>query len=145
MEGEEKIHANEKNAEMNRKEKLSLLWMFALFNYIYADIHSLIDPATLKQILTGYVGSLHITPGFLLGSAILIETAVVMILLSRILKYRANRWANIIAGVIHTAAVSASIIFGETPALYYMFFAVIEIAWTSLIVWYAWKWPKQEA
>jgi len=129
---------------MNRKEKLSLLWMFALFNYIYADIHSLIDPATLKQIMTGKVGSLHITPGFLLGSAILIETAIAMVLLSRLLPYGANRWANIFAGVIHTAAVSASIFAGETPALYYLFFATIEIACTVLIVWYAWKWPKPD-
>ena len=129
---------------MNRKEKLSLLWMFALFNYIYADIHSLIDPATLKQIMTGYVGSLHITPGFLLGSAILIETAIAMVLLSRLLPYGVNRWANIIAGVIHTAAVAASIFVGEAPPLYYIFFGTIEILCTLLIVWYAWKWPKPD-
>jgi hypothetical protein len=129
---------------MNRKEKLSLLWMFALFNYIYADIHSLIDPATLKQIMTGKIGSLHITQGFLLGSAALIETAIAMVLLSRLLPYGVNRWANIFAGVIHTAAVSASIFAGETPALYYIFFATIEIACTVLIVWYAWKWPKPD-
>jgi hypothetical protein len=130
---------------MNMKEKLSLLWIFALLNYIYADIHSFIDPATLKQIMTGYVGSFHITQGFLLGSAILIETAIAMILLSRVLKYRANRWANMIAGVIHTAAVSASIFVGEAPALYYVFFGTIEIVCTLLIVWYAWKWPNPEA
>jgi hypothetical protein len=128
---------------MNMKEKLSLLWIFALFNYIYADIHSLIDPTTLKQIMTGYIGSLHITQGFLLGSAILIETAIAMVFLSRLLKYRANRWANIIAGVIHTAAVSASIfVGGEVPALYYIFFGTIEIVCTLLIVWCAWKWPN---
>jgi hypothetical protein len=127
---------------MTRKEKFSLLWMFALFNYIYADIHSFIDPATLKQIMTGYIGSLQITKGFLLGSAILIETAIAMAFLSRLLPYGANRWANIIVGVIHTAAVAASIFVGETPALYYMFFGTIEMACTAFIVWSAWKWPK---
>jgi hypothetical protein len=137
--------SNERSTEMIIKERLSLLWMFALFNYIYADIHSLIDPATLKQIMTGYIGSLHITQGFLLGSAILIETAIAMVLLCRVLPYGANRWANIIAGVIHTAAVAASIFIGEAPALYYIFFGTIEIVCTLLIVWYAWKWPKQEA
>ena len=117
------------------------MWIFALFNYVYADIHSLIDPTTLKEIMTGYIGSLHITQGFLLGSAILIESAIAMVLLSRVLEYRANRWANIVIGVLHTAAVMLSVfVGGTTPALYYMFFAVIEIVCTSLIVWYAWRW-----
>jgi hypothetical protein len=81
-----------------------------------------------------------------LGSAILIETAIAMVLLSRILEYRANRWANIVIGVIHTAAVILSVfIGGTTPALYYLFFAAIEIACTSLIVWYAWRWNPATA
>ena len=66
-----------------------------------------------------------------------------MVLLSRVLKYRANHWANIIAGVIHTVAVFSSM-FDGTPALYYMFFGTIEIGCTLFIVWYAWKWPKPE-
>ncbi len=86
----------------------------------------------------------HFAEGLVLGFAVLMETAIAMVLLSRVLKYRANRWANIIAGIIHTAAVFLSLFVG-TPALYYIFFATIEIACTLFIVWYAWKWPKQEA
>jgi hypothetical protein len=128
------------------KVRFSTLWIFAVFNYVYADIHSLIDPTTLKQTMTGYVGSLQITQGFLLGSAVLIETAIAMVLLSRILEYRANRWANIVIGVLHTAAVLASVfVGGTTPALYYIFFATIEIVCTSLIVWYAWEWKPATA
>jgi hypothetical protein len=128
------------------KVRFSMLWIFAMFNYVYADIHSFIDPTTLKQIMTGYVGSLQITQGFLLGSAILIETAIAMVLLSRVLEYRANRWANIVIGVLHTAAVLASLFVGGTmPALYYIFFAAIEILCTSLIVWYAWRWKSATA
>jgi len=121
--------------------RFSTLWIFAMFNYLYADIHSLIDPATLKEIMTGYIGSLPVTQGFLLGSAVLIETAIAMVLLSRLLEYRANRWAKMVAGVLHTAAVISSLFLGETaPTLYYMFFATIEIACTSFIVWSAWRW-----
>ncbi len=125
------------------KVKLSTLWVFVMFNYIYADILTLMDPAVLKEIITGTVGGLEMTQGFLLGAAILMETAIVMVVLSRVLKYRANRWANIIAGVIHTAAVFLSLFVG-TPAMYYTFFATIEIACTLLIVWYAWKWVNPE-
>ena len=61
---------------------LSTLWIFAMFNYLYADIVSLMDPVSLKQIMAGTVGSLQVTQGFLLGAAILMETAVAMVLLS---------------------------------------------------------------
>jgi hypothetical protein len=81
------------------------------------------------------------TRGLLLGAAVLVETAIAMVLLARVLEYRLNRWANIIAGVIHTLAVALSLVMGGgTPALYYLFFATIEIACTSFIIWYAWRW-----
>jgi hypothetical protein len=128
------------------KVRFSTLWIFALFNYVYADIHSLIAPESLRQLMTGYVGSFRITQGFLLGSAVLIETAIAMVVLSRVLEYRPNRWANIVIGALHTAAVILSVfVGGERPALYYMFFAAIEIVCTSLIVWYAWRWKPAAA
>jgi hypothetical protein len=127
----------------DRMVKLSTLWIFAMLNYIYADVTSLMDPKALKQVLTGYVGSLQITDGFLLGAAILMETAIAMVLLCRILPYSVNRWANIIVGILHTAAVLASMLLGSTPAAYYIFFAVIEICCTLFIVGYAWLWPPQ--
>lgn len=124
--------------------KFSTLWIFAMFNYLYADVVALMDPEGLKQLLTGTVGSLHITQGFLLAAAILMETAIAMVLLSRVLPYRANRWANIIAGMLHTAAVISSLFVG-TPTLYYLFFGTIEIVCTSFIVWYAWTWKPGAA
>jgi len=139
------MNSNKKTTEMkDRKVILSTLWIFAILNYLYADVVGLMDSSLLKEYLTGSVGGLQITQGFLLIASILMETAIVMVLLSRVLKYRANRWANIIAGVIHTAAVSSSLFVG-TPTSYYIFFASIEIACTLFIVWYAWTWPKQEA
>jgi len=129
---------------MDMKEKLSLLWIFAMFNYIYADILTLMDSSVLAEILKGYAGSIQITQGFLLGAAILMETAIVMVVLSRVLKYRANRWTNIISGTIHTLAVFLSMFVG-TPTLYYLFFGIIEMVTTSLIVWLAWTWPNPKA
>ena len=123
------------------KVRLSLLWIFAMFNYLYADVMTLMDSSVLKELMKGYAGPFQITQGFLLGAAILMETAIAMVLLSRVLKYKANRWANIIVGAIHTAAVGASMFVG-TPTPYYVFFGTIEISCTLLIIWYAWKWPK---
>ena len=139
------MNSNKKTAKMDRKVMLSTLWIFALFNYIYADIATFIEPGMLEKIMTGSVEGLQITQGLLLAGAILMETAIAMVLLSRILKYRANRLANIIVGIIHTVAVLASMLVGGAPAPYYIFHITIEVACTLFIIWYAWTWRKQEA
>jgi hypothetical protein len=66
-----------------------------------------------------------------------------MVLLSRILGDRPNRIGNIAAATVMTAVQALSLV-AKTPALYYIFFSVIEIALTSAIVWYAWKWRSDE-
>ena len=78
------------------------------------------------------------------------EIPMAMILLSRILTPTANRWANIVAGVIETAAVLLTSFI--LPAFhltgtssYYLFFGAIEVVCTSMIVWYAWRWPRETA
>ena len=67
--------------------------------------------------------------------AIIMEIPIAMIFLSRLLKYRANRRANIIASVITIAFV----ILGGSANLVYAFFAAIEIVCMLIIIWYAWK------
>jgi hypothetical protein len=117
------------------KVRLSTSWIFAVCNYVYAHVFTVMDPST-------DTGAVPVTHGFMLGAAVLMEAAIVMIPLSRFLNYRANRWASIVAGVIHTAAVILTLfVGGKMPASYYVYFASTEIASTSAIVWYAWKWP----
>jgi hypothetical protein len=135
----------------DRSVILSTLWVFAMFNYLYADVFGLyFNPVLQKEVTRelqqGSLGGMQITEGFVLGFAILMETAIAMVLLSRVLSYGANRWANIIVGVIHTAAVSLSLA-TATPSLFYAFFAAAEIACTLFIVGYAWTWAhvKDEA
>jgi hypothetical protein len=140
---------NKTTVMKERKVILSTLWIFAMFNYVYADILTLyfnpvLQREATQQLLSGSVGSVHITQGFVLVGAIVLETAIAMVLLSRVLKYRANRWANIIAGVIQTAAVAWSLTGPLYWNLFYAFFATIEIACTLFIVWYAWTWRQPE-
>ena len=93
-----------------------------------------------RRFAEGYAGDIQITGGFVLVTAILMETAIVMVLLSRVLPYRANRWANILSGGFHTLFVAWSLI-GDMPTSFYAMFAAIEVTCTLFIVWYAWKWP----
>jgi hypothetical protein len=119
--------------------KLSLLWLFAMLNYIYADILSLMDPSVLRDILSGSVG---ISPMTLLAGAILMEIPIAMVFLCLVLTDKVNRWANIGSGVIKTLAVLGSLSVG-TPSLYYVFFVVIEVTATVTIVVMAWRWRPQ--
>jgi len=79
----------------------------------------------------------------LLG-ALLLETAIAMVLLSRVLPYRINRWANIIVAIIQIVANVQSLTGPLYWNLYYGFFTAIEIACLLFIVWYAWTWRQPE-
>ncbi len=117
---------------------LSTLWIFAVLNYIYADVFTLFfDPRA-------HEATLGMPAGGVLAFAILMETAIAMVLLSRVLKYGVNRWVNIVAGIIHTALVAWSATSGTPPAPFYVMFALIEIACTLFIVGYAWMWRNPQ-
>jgi hypothetical protein len=121
------------------ESRLSTLWIFVMFNYLYCDVLALMDAESLKGFLNGNVGGIDVTQGFLLSASILMEIPMAMVLLSRVLNYRANRWANIIAGTLMTVVQISSLFFGSSPTSYYVFFSVIEISCTAFIAWYAWK------
>lgn len=139
------MNAIENTAKMDTKVLLSTLWIFVMFNYLYCDVVGLMDPVLLKQYITGNVGGIQITHGFLLGASILMEIPIAMIVLSRVLKYKSNRIVNIIAGTIMTAVQISSLFVGSSPTMYYIFFSIIEISCTAFIVWYAWQWTKPES
>jgi hypothetical protein len=117
------------------KAKLSALWLFAMLTYTYGDVVTLMDPVKQETI--------QLTEAFLLGGSIYMMIPISMVLLSRILKYRANRWASIIAGSIMTVTLILTL-FVAVPTSYYIFFTVIEVSSTAVIVWYAWRWQSPE-
>jgi hypothetical protein len=123
----------------DRKILLSTLWIFAILNYLYCDIMGLMDVNLLRQYLTGTVNGMEMNENILLAAAILLEIPIAMVLLSRILNYKANRWANIIAGIIMTLVQTATL-FASAPTKYYLFCSIIEITTTIVIVWLALKW-----
>jgi hypothetical protein len=130
------------------KVALPALWIFMVLNYLYCDLLSLLDPSVLKDAIAGHAagGTIQVTPEFLLASAVLMELPMAMILLSRVLAYRPNRWANVAAAVFMTLVQLASLGVG-TPAPYYLFFSLIEIGTLGLIALLALRWanPQQVA
>lgn len=124
---------------IDRRVMFSALWVFAMLNYLYADVLSLMDPILLPQWVRGEVDGLRITRPFLFGAAVMMEVPIAMTILARVLPPRANRRANLFAAAFKTLAVGASLLVG-TPNAHYLFFATIELACTSLIFVQAWRW-----
>lgn len=132
------MDANQKTADTTgRKVVLSTLWIFVMFNYLYADlVMMLVNPELYRR------AAARMSEGVVLGFTVLMEILIAMVLLSRVLKYRANRRANIVAGIVGTAFVAVTL--GGRPPAFYLFLSAIEISCTLFIVWYAWTWPPPD-
>jgi hypothetical protein len=141
-----KMNTISKSAKMDTKILLILLWVFYSLNFMYCDNLSSLEPGVLEMHMSGYTGggTVEITAGFLLGTAMMFEIPFLMIVLSWVLKHRANRWANIIAGILFIVAQISSLFLGA-PSPMYLFYTTIEIAGLLLIVWTALKWSNPEA
>jgi len=129
------MNQNDKGSQ-DMKTKLSTLWVFVMFNMLFADIVGFLNPGALEEII-----ALKLDQSVLLIFSILLEIPIAMIVLSRILSFKANRWANIIAGVITILWV----IGGGNTSVSYIFFATIEVACMLYIIWSTWKWSEQKA
>ena len=120
------------------KMVLSTLWIFAVLNYLYGDVFTLFFTRGAQET------TFAMPAGAVMGFAVLMETSIAMVLLSRVLKHGVNRWANIVVGIINTALAAWSISSGAPAAPVAVFFAAMEIPCTLFIVWYAWKWSRAE-
>jgi hypothetical protein len=131
------------DVKINVKMKLSALWVALMLLYIYADIISLLKPGQIEEMISGRMGPFPVTQGALLSASILMIIPAVMVFLSLTLKPKVDRWTNIIVGVLYTLVNIGNLI-GVTWA-FYLFFGIVEIVLTVLIVGYAWKWRNPEA
>ena len=117
---------------------LSTLWIVVVVNMLKADILGLYIPGAVDELVE-FAGDTPI-PLLMLGGAIMIEISIAMIFLSRVLRHRANRWANVAASVITIAFVVG----GGSTYPHYLFTATVEVACLLLIIWYALKWANPQ-
>ena len=119
--------------------KLFALWSSLMFFYIYADYFELYQPGKLQEMIAGRMAFGAVSQGILLGMAVVMVIPSLMPFLSLVLPAGVNRWVNIVFGAAYTVIMILAIRGGWH---FYILFGLIEIFLTVLIVWYAWKWPK---
>ena len=130
----------------NVKIKLSALWVARMLSGLQGDSTRLHDPVALRELLAG-TSDVSVTSELLLVMSIIFAVPIIMSFLSLTLKDKANRWVNRIIGIFF--AGFDLIFLGLTLFLwpfsaYETFWSFIYLVFTALVVWYAWKWPKQE-
>ena len=133
------------DVKINVKIKLSALWIAVMFIYIYADIKTIFEPGLIEQIIAGEMGGFEITQTFLFVAALLMTIPCIMLFLSLILKSKANRLLNIIVSILHITLIITQQFMPGKVWYYYRYYNIVELVFHLLIVWYAWKWPRQEA
>jgi hypothetical protein len=142
------VNTNKKTARIMVDVKiiLSALWAARMLSGLQGDSTRLSDPAVLQEMVAGATDVL-VTNELLLVMSIIMAVPIFMSFLTLTLKDKANRWANLSIGIFF---VAFDLIFlGLTLFLwkftaYETFWSIIYLVFTALVVWYAWKWPKQE-
>ena len=123
--------------KLDTKVLLSTLWIVVMINMLKADILSLYIPGAAEEVART-AGETPIAQ-LMLGGAIMMEISIVMIILSRVLKYRVNRWVNIVTSIITIAFIWG----GASSEPHYLFIGMVETICLLLIIWNAWKWTEK--
>jgi len=126
--------------KIDTKALLSTLWIVVMINMLKADILSLNIPFAVEEVAKTAANTGTSIPQLMLFGAILGNLSIAMIILSRVLTYRINRWANILVSIIIIAYIWG----GMASYPHYIFIACIETLCLILIIWYAWQWRNVE-
>jgi hypothetical protein len=125
------------------KTKMSILWIIQAVAFAGLILLALLGSGAIKGLM-----ETQISEGIRFVIAVFFFIPCIMAWFCLILKDSANRWLSFVlgilfavikllsmSGVLSSAGVPAAIRFNE----FWGFLAAL------LIIWYAWKWPKQEA
>jgi hypothetical protein len=118
--------------------KLSALWVALMLTYLLGDVMRIFS----GDFVAGEMVGAQTSQGLYLGMAVLFVFPILMVFLTLNLKYRTNRWANVIFAILFF--IINLIGLPGYPSYYDQFLIVVGLGFNLVTIWYAWKWPKQE-
>jgi len=127
--------------KIDTKVLLSTLWVVVMINMLKADILSGFIPSVTDELVKFSASAGASIPQLMLVGAVMGNLAIVMIILSRVLKYSINRWVNIVVGIVTIAYIWG----GMSSYPHYIFIATVETICLLLIIGFAWMWRNVEA
>ena len=132
---------------VNVKIKLAALWIAVEFCFVYGDLLRLYSGDYVAGEGIGGIpveGMLISLDLLWLIAAITMAIPIVMIVLSVMLKYKANRWTNIVVSILFIIYNIIGLS-GGYPSAYDKFLIILSLVFNVLIVWYAGRWRNQES
>ncbi len=125
------------------KTRISVLWIFMAVAMSAHSVLSFMEPGMVEKIIAG---EMAMGPEMMLFMAILWWVPLVMAVLSVTLKDSANRWANMILGIVFTVlSIGHLTEHLAHPSAHQLLIVASTIVVAALIFWFALKWPKQKA
>jgi len=122
------------------KIRISVLWLFMAVAMSAHSVLSFMERDVVEQMWEMQMGV-----GMLVFMALFWLIPLIMAALSLTLKDSANRWANIVLGIVFTLLNIGHLVEHLTPPVVHQILILAStVVVTALIAWYAWKWPKQE-
>ena len=133
-----------RDTQVDVKLVLCAVWIAMLFVFAYVDIFGFLRADVLNAALDGKVATTGFTinQAFLTGTLIYILLPTLMVVLSLLLKPRANRITNIVVSLLYIITIIGAAI-GETW-VYYFLGSAIEVILLVAIARTAWKWPPPQ-
>jgi hypothetical protein len=125
----------------NPRILLSVLWIFIILNFFARDIHELIRPGMLEQMMSGTIDGVVVTEVLMLLGWLMIEIPILMTILALLLPHGINRWANIVVGLLTMAMI---VTMNLKPDLDNVFFMGIQLIALIAIIGIAWQWQAPE-
>ena len=121
--------------------RIAVLWVFMAVAMSAHGIMAFMEPGGLEKAISEVEA---VGPGMLVFMALFYLVPLWLAFVTMTVKGSSNRWVNFVLGIVftllniwhfiqHLAYPTQLLIVGSTVAV------------AALIVWYAWKWPKQEA
>ena len=124
------------------KTRILVLWIWMAVAMSAHSLLFLFEPGAIEKVISG---EMAMGSGMLLLSALFWLVPLVMAFLSVTLSDLANRWANMILGIVFTVFNLFHLIEHlAEPSVHQILIIGSTVVVTALIFWYALKWPKQE-
>ena len=118
------------------KIKLSGLWVCLMLTYLLGDVLRIFS----GDFKAGEMAGMSASQGLYLAAAIVMLIPIVMVFLTLTLKYKVNRWANLILAIFLFLFNLVGL--PGYASLYDQFLIGVSLVFNLLTVWFAWKWSN---
>jgi len=124
---------------------LAALWIAEVLSSLNGDTYRLSD-SDMLQVLLAKTGPIVASPKLLLVMSILFVVPILMSVLTLMWKYSVSRLVNRIISILYAMIMLAFWVLGFVLRSkgYEFVWSTAQLIFTSLIVFYSWKMPKQE-